>query len=174
MSQLRGIVKIDGIGLADLPRIGLYPTDTVALGDEAGVGDEPAACEVADGVLIVHGHSDLAGVDESIAATFGARVVAVGLSSAAGVSSLSVSEADGRRRQLVDVLEKGSQGTGEPIPEEEGHDRLTEESALAIFHRLTGISLDDIARTEFRVLRARQEHDDAEGRPLIKRLFGLH
>ena len=172
MNIARGMVKIDGIGFADLPRIGLFATDTTARGDEVAVGDEPAARELADGVLIVHGHSDLTELDESFAGTFGRRVVAV--SNAAGVSTLSVSEGDGTRRHLVDALEESRLETGEPLDEEAGHHRLTEESALALFERLTGTRRDDIAAAEFTMLRPAQEHDETEDRPFIKRLFGLH
>ena len=159
MDLPRGIVKIDGIGLADLPRIGLFATETTAPGDRAGVGDEPAAREMADGVLIIHGHSDLTEMDESFASTYGTRVVAVGLSSSADICTLAVSDADGRRRHLVDALEESSLNTGEPLPEEEGFIRLTEESALVIFERLTGITRDDIATSEFVILRPAQEQD---------------
>lgn len=172
MNIPRGMVKIDGIGFADLPRIGLFATDTTAPGDEAAVSDEPAARELDDGVLIVHGHSDLTELDESFAATFGARVVAV--SNAAGVSTLSVTEEDGTRRHIVDALEESRLETGEPLDEEAGHSRLTEESALALFERLTGIGRHDIAASEFRMLRPAQEHDETEDRPFLRRLFGLH
>ncbi|MCA1780804.1 MAG: hypothetical protein ABR500_14960 [Dermatophilaceae bacterium] len=172
MNVPRGMVKIDGIGLADLPRIGLYATDTIAAGGHATVSDEPAARELEDGVLIVHGHSDLTELDESMALTFGTRVVAV--SNTADLSTLAVSEGDGRRRHIVDALEESHLETGQPLPEEEGHSRLTEESALAIFERLTGIGLGDLAASEFVILRPVQEHDETEERPFIKRLFGLH
>ena len=174
MNTPRGIVKIDGIGLADLPRIGLYAMDVTAPGAEAGAGDEPAAREVADGVLIVHGHSDLTETDESIARTYGTRVVAVGLSSNADICTLSVSDASGRRRHLVDALEESSLNTGEPLPEEEGFTRLTEQSALAIFERLTGISRDDIATSEFTILRPAQEHDIVDGTHPGHGLSGPH
>ncbi|MGA8048063.1 MAG: hypothetical protein WCA30_17535 [Dermatophilaceae bacterium] len=159
MNVPRGIVKIDGIALADLPRIGLFATDTTALGARAGVGDEPAARETGDGVLIIHGHSDLTEMDESFARTYGTRVVAVGLSSSADICTLSVSDEHGRRRHLVDALEESSLNTGDPLPEEEGFERLTEQSALAIFGRLTGITRDAIADSEFVILRSAQEQD---------------
>ena len=63
---------------------------------------------------------------------------------------------------------------GRPLEEESGHDRLTEESALALFERLTGTRRDDIAAAEFQVLRPAQEPDETEERPFVKRLFGLH
>ena len=165
---------IDGIGIADLPRIGLYATETVATGERAMLGDEPAAREVDGGVLIVHGHSDLTEESGQFARTFGARVVAVSLSSEAGIFTLEVTDGDGTKRHLVDALEESFLEEGRPLEEESGHDRLTEESALALFERLTGTRRDDIAAAEFQVLRPAQEHDETEERPFVKRLFGLH
>jgi hypothetical protein len=174
MTSSLGMIKIDGIGLGDLPRIGLFATDTIVTGSQATESDEPSARGLADGVLVVHGHSDLTEEGASIAVTFGTRVVAVGLSGNAGVYSLSVSDADGRRRHLMDVLEKSSVELGHPLEEELDDTRMTEESALALFERLTGIGLGDVRDSEFQVLRPAQEHDETEERPFLKRLFGLH
>lgn len=168
-----GLVLIEGIGLGDLVDVGLYLTDETAPGREVLLTEDPAACEIAGGVLIVQGQTDVSQEVASTALTFGTRAVAAGIDTRDKTYLLSVYDRDGVQRHIVDTLEERTFEIGRPLPQEEAHPRLTRESTLTLFEQLTGIGLADIEDARLTVLRSAQEHDEAPGIPLLRRIFGL-
>lgn len=174
MANQFGLVKIDGASIADLAAIGLYPTDLRATGAEVLANPDPAALEVDGGVLIASGVTDMASESESGAIALGTRVVTCGVASWDKTAMVSVYDRDGVVRHVVDTLEERTFDVGEPLAEEEGVGRLTEDSALQLFADLTGVTLQDIRDGEFVPLRPAQEHDEVEERSFFRRLFGLY
>ena len=173
MATQFGLVKLDGVRLADLATIGLYSTDATAPGREVLVGLDPAACEVDGGVLIAQGTTDIAQENQAQALALGTRVVAVGVATVDNTYVLSVYDRGGVVRHVVDTLEERSFEVGDPLPEEEGLARMTEHSALRVFRKLTGVSLQGALEAEFTVLRPAQEHDEPGPRPWWRQLLGL-
>ena len=165
---------IEGAGIADLATLGFHPTDARAPGREILAGVDPAACEIGGGVLIAQGVTDAAHEDERYALLLGTRVVAVGVANADNTCVLTVYDRDGLVRHVVDTLEVRGFEAGEPLVEEDGIARLTEESTLRIFENLTGVSMADIEAAEFIPLRPAGDHDDLTERPWWRRLLGIH
>lgn len=174
MATQIGLVKIDGVSIADLAAIGLHPTPTRATGAEVLAGADPAATEIDGGVLIASGVTDMASESETGALTLGTRVVTCGIGAADKTFMVSVYDRNGVVRHVVDTLEERSFEVGEPLSEEEGVPRLNEDTTLRIFRNLTGLSLQDVMDAEFVPLRPDQEYDEVERRSLFRRLFGLY
>ena len=169
-----GLVMIEGAGLADLARVGLHDAGTTAPGHEVLASDDPGALEVAGGLLIAQGRTDVSQENHGVALALGSRVVAAAVDPRDNTYLLSVYDDTGVRRHQVDTLGERGVGAGDPLPEEEGVERLDAESTVRIFERLTGVSVADLQDAQFTMLRPRQEHDEVSGRPWIKRLLGLH
>lgn len=172
MGTTLGLILIEGINLADLADLGLYPTEAIALGREVLLGQDPGAAELAGGVLIAQGQMGMAMRGDTSAQTFGSRVVAIGVNTTDNTHLLSVFDRDGVRRHIVDTLEDRAFEIGEPLPEEELFPRLTTESTIALFEHLTGVSLADAEEASFSMLRSVQDHDHELGISLLHRLLG--
>lgn len=174
MSMAFGLVMIEGAEIADLALVGLHDAGSTASGREVLASDDPGALAVAGGLLIAQGRTDISQEDEGVAIALGSRVVAAGVDTRDNTYLLSVYDDTGMRRHLVDSLGHRGVTMGDPLPEEEGVERLQAESTMLIFERLTGVSLADLQDARFTMLRPRQEHDEVVERPWFKRLLGLY
>lgn len=169
-----GLVMIEGADLADLARVGLHDAGSTAPGREVLASADPAALAVPGGLVIAQGRTDVSQEDEGVALALGRRVVAIGVDPTDNTYLLSVYDDTGMRRHQVDTLGERGVGVGQPLPEEEGVGRLDADSTVRIFERLTGVTLADLQDARFTMLRPRQEHDEVEGRPWLRRLLGLY
>lgn len=165
---------IDGASLADLAQVGLFPTDSTAPGVEVLAGVDPGACEIAGGVLIGQGHTDVSQEQQTAALTLGTRVVAVGGDTFDDTFLFTVHDRSGMRRHLLHTLAEPAVSVGDPLPEESESTVVDARSALALFERVTGVGIGELDATPFVLLRPAQEHDEAPGRSWFRRLFGLH
>lgn len=174
MGPTIGLTFIGGITLADLPHLNLHTTDTRSPGRAVLAGLDPAAAEVAGGVVIAQGATDIAQEIESYALVLGDRIVAVGVAPADRTYVLTVCDRSGVVRHVVDTMEERTFEVGAPLPQEDGVRRLDGDETLRIFEQLTGIGLGEVMEMELVALRPAQDVDDLEGRSWWQRLFGIH
>lgn len=147
-----GIVHIAGAKVSDLTAVGLSETGEYVSGDYALMGEQPAALETHDGILLVDGTGEITGEDSSFAAALGRRVTAATLGSTATVYRIAVTGPQGVVREVVDVEGERQVDTGDPLPEESGDVTLFEDETFEIFEQLTGVTVRDVIDGNLQVL----------------------
>lgn len=162
------LAYVFGADVDDLRQIGLVPTGGSFTGEAALVMDGTASVLVrgAD-LLLADGTFEHATDAVALAGKLGRRVVVVLIGSTGDTFSLEVAEpgSDSPVRHLVHSYGERVVDVGDPLPEEEGVEALTEDSAQELFEALTGVAplSDEVFFAHFQELGAPPEKGSRGG-----------
>ena len=171
MGVTAGLVHVAGARVAELVAAGLSGTGEYVSGDYALMVDKPSVLETDDGLLLVDGTGEITGEDAAIASALGRQVTSATLGSAATVYRVAVTGPGGVLREIVDVEGERQVDTGDPLPQEDAT-TLLEDETLALFERLTRVTLRDVIDGSLHVLRQGEPAPEPDTAMRKKGFFG--